>query len=90
MMTPILSIIDKDLNQMDFYADGTFTGVPKGIQVANYIPLIFLRLKANLKIIMNDYLPFINGVTGSLGGSQAIKEYSDNKSAQSGIISEGK
>ena len=86
-MTPILSLIDKDLNQMHFYADGTFTGVPKGMMVANYIPLMILRFMANLKIIMDDYLPLINGVTGSSGGSQGIEEYSDNNSLQKGTIS---
>ena len=78
-MIPILSKIDKDLNQMDFYADGTFTGVPETMTVGNYIPLIINRFQAIIREVSGDYLPLINGVTGSLGGSQAIKEYSDNK-----------
>jgi len=89
-MTPILSIlVDKD-KEMHFYADGTFTGVPDNMKVANYIPLIIKRFQAIIKEVSGDYLPLKNGVTGSLGGSQEIKEYSDNKSAQSGIISEWK
>jgi len=60
-VTPILSLVDKDLNQMHFYADGTFTDVPKGMMVANYIPLMILRFKAIIREIANDYLPVIKG-----------------------------
>jgi len=88
-MTPILSILVDTDKEMHFYADGTFSGVPDNMRVANYVPLIIRRFQAIRKDVTKDYL-FINGVTGSLGGSQGIKEYSDNKSAQSGIISGGK
>jgi hypothetical protein len=85
-MRPMLSILYEG-KEIHFYADGSSSNVPEGMQVANYIPLIIRRFQAIIREIANDYLPVIKGVTGSSGGSQGVEEYSDSNLVQKGTIS---
>jgi hypothetical protein len=76
--------------EINFYADGSSSGVPDNMVVGNYIPLIIRRLQAILIELCSDYYPVINGSVGSSGGLHVTDEYSDSKPSQKGTISGGK
>ena len=86
-MYSIVSLIDGD-KQIHFYSDGTFSGVGPGVKVLNYFPLLVLRIKALIRQgeSLDDLWRTI-GVSGSVGASQEIAEYSSNILSQSGDAS---
>jgi hypothetical protein len=93
MMNPILSIVDETGQQMHFYPDGTFSGVPEGYTVINRYPLKIRQIQAAIREGLShfeDWFNRTNGVVFSVGASHGVEPYFDSVSTQSDTTSGGK
>jgi hypothetical protein len=89
-MYTVLTLIDGD-RKMDFFSDGTFSGVPSGVHIVNYFPLLVRRIQACLRQGLNlDPVWRTIGVTGSVGASQGKAPYLNNILSQNGDDPGGK
>jgi len=96
-MNAIVSVHDfNNNNEMHFYPDGTFTGVPEGCAVVNAYPLKLRQIQAAISEFIQggkslshfaDWFNRTIGVVDSVGASHDTAPYSDNISLQKGTIS---
>ena len=61
MKTPILEILTRENEQVKFFADGTSSGLPEGMRVVNYIPLLDRRIDEFIHDLRQDYGLPVNG-----------------------------